>query len=179
MRNILYILFLVCSFSYGQVILDAYKFEVGCLDAGDFPTGNAASCPDVDSTSGWTSISTTTLASVSVGGRGYVLQCTATGSGSSQGTQYTITGAMDGSSTYDVYFDYRVTNAVSSTQASRAWVGFTTAPTHTFETDGVWRTKQETVVSNSTNAALKFYSTRVAASGGNVIQIDNIRVIKQ
>ena len=181
MRYLSLLIFLVCSLGYGQGVIPSPYVTfpaASCLDPGEFPTGNAASCPSTDATTGWTALQFSTFTSEVVSGRDYVIQCVSTTTTASQGIQITING-FPASWTYDIYYDYSVTNAVSSTQVARAWEGFTTAPAHTFETDGVWRTRQETLVNNSTQIRLRFYSTRLAASGANTIQIDNVRVVAQ
>ena len=103
-----------------------------------FPLGNAASFNDVDSLGTWTNFLSGIAASLFVSGRDYVIQITSNDTIASQGAF--IQATIEAGETYDVTYDYRVTNYVSSTQATRAWLGFTTAPLFEFETDGTWRT---------------------------------------
>ena len=144
-----------------------------------FPNGNAASFDDVDAYTDWADLLVGGVgSSVFVSGRGYVIEITSDTSNSSQGSYIDI--SIEVGQTYDVTYDYRVTNYVSSTQVTRAWTGFTTAPLFEFEIDGVWRTHTEPgLVASSTTSLLRFYSTRIGAAGANTIQIDNITAIKQ
>lgn len=161
------------------MILNRYIHEGGGSPPTDiFPLGNAASSDDANSTGTWAALTAGgTISSVFVSGRGYVLQIESTTADASQGAQISVT--IENGVTYEVSWDYRVLTYVSSTQASRAWIGFTTAPLHTFETDGTWRTKVETVTANSTTGIIRQYSTRFAGAGANIIQIDNMTIIEQ
>ena len=161
------------------MLIDSYRFETGCLDAGDFPAGNAASCPDVDALTDWTlSPGGASQASVFISGRGYVVQCTSGTTTANAGNRVALTG-LTSAGTFDVYFDYRVSTYVSSTQRTASWTGATVSPDFTFETDGVWRTRMETVTLSSTALTIRFYATVASGASGNVIEMDNIRVIEQ
>jgi len=184
MKKILFIL-LLCSLSVNAQIVPFGFFEdaTGCTDTvGDiFPTGNAASeCSDESNAVGaWASQGSGAVASVAEtsGGSDYVIEITSTDASASQGGQITITGITNGED-YDIVIRYRVTVDVSSTQAIRAWAGVVTSPDFTLNDDGNWHTETFSVTSNATQITTRIYSTRVAASGANKVQVDLVTCVQ-
>ena len=154
------IFFLVGSFSYGQLIIDSYKFDVPVTNI--YPLGNAASSDDVASSSGWSNESDTTVSWVATdtpaGGGSNVIEVTSL-EGSNDRSIFTFTATIGTVYSYSIWG-----RELSGGQASiKSWLGVVTSPTYFYST--TWEEATGTIEATSTTVTMRFYASTNAGAG--------------
>jgi len=183
-KQLLFLLLFLPLLVSSQMVINSYRYESGPVqDPNDiFPSGNAASFDDTASVGGFTNQGNGVVDYYDGGSEGNVIRITSTSSTASQGAYINITG-VNSAIDYDMNVRYRVSNDVSSTQVTRAWVGAAitngVSGVYEFNDDGSWHDETIQFNPSSSTVTVRLYSTRLAASGANVLEFAFIEVVPQ
>jgi len=179
MRNILYILLLVCSIGFSQSPL-VLASQQQAVDPAIYTFANAANPTETNATTGFTNeinVSHTSVTSSPTPQDGtYCILQTNTGANntSSRGaTSFTT----DGSSTYEIKVYLQEVTGTNWTVALFSGDGWAVSDTQNVTAVGTWVEYTLTAVSTTTTGSIRF-SGSSSSDNGDKIAIDNIRVTK-
>ena len=168
------LLFLFCQFTYGQVVIDSYRFEIGAIYDGQ----NAADpVTEVNGTANFTAGTNTSFSSTSTSPQDgtYRIEMLHTGS-ANESCEGFANLVLENGSTYqvDIYIN-EVTGANWSVvlDTSHGW----TVTDNQNTPSGGWQLMTLTATTNTTTPKIRFAGT-TSSDGGDILGIDNIVITK-